>query len=54
MFVKQETRNNLQFHIKLKPELSDGKLTICSTSPDKPEEGSTQVMGLKIWLRMEY
>jgi hypothetical protein len=48
------TYNNRHFDVKLAPEFFDGKLIICITFPDKPEEGSKQVIGFKIWPRIGY
>jgi hypothetical protein len=36
------------------PEFFDAKLIICITFPDKPGEGSMQVIGFKIWLSIGY
>jgi hypothetical protein len=46
--------NNRNFDVKLAAEFFDDKLIICITFPDKPGEGSTQVIGFKICLRMGY
>jgi hypothetical protein len=46
--------NNRHFDDNLAPELFDAKLIICITLLDKPGEGSTQVTGFKIWLRIGY
>jgi hypothetical protein len=42
------------FDIKLAPEFFDAALIILVTFPDKPGEGSTQVMGFKIWPQIGY
>jgi hypothetical protein len=47
--VKRETYNNSHFDVQLAPELFDAKLTIYITFPDKSGEGSTQIIGFKIW-----
>jgi hypothetical protein len=52
--VKLEKYNNHHFDVKLVPEFSDAKFIICITFPDKPGEGSTQVIGFKILLRIGY
>jgi hypothetical protein len=46
--------NNHHFDVKLAPEFFDAKLIVCITFPDKPGEGSTQVIGFKIWARIGY
>jgi hypothetical protein len=46
--------NNRHFGVRVAPEFSDAKLIICITFPDKPEEGSTQVIGFKIWPPIRY
>jgi hypothetical protein len=46
--------NNHHFDVKLAPEFFGAKLIICITFPDKPEEGSAQVRGFKIWLQIGY
>jgi hypothetical protein len=37
-------------NVKLVPEFFDAKLIICITFPDKPGDGSMQVIGSKFWL----
>jgi hypothetical protein len=52
--LKKETYNNRHFDIKATPEFFDAKSIICITFPDKLREGSTQVIGFKIWPRIGY
>jgi hypothetical protein len=52
--VNRGTYNNRHFDVKLAPEFSDAKVTICIAFPDKPGEVSKQVIGFKIWPRMGY
>jgi hypothetical protein len=52
--VKWEKHNNHHSDVKLATEFFDFKLIICITSPDKPGEGSTQLIGFKIWPRIGY
>jgi hypothetical protein len=42
-------RNIRQFDGKVLPEFSDAEIGICITFPDKPGEGSTQVISFKFW-----
>jgi hypothetical protein len=39
---------------EVKREFFDAKLIICITFLDKPGEGSTQLIGFKIWPRIRY
>jgi hypothetical protein len=50
--VALETYNNRHFDVKLAPEFFDASFIICITFPDKPGEGSTQVIVFKIWRRI--
>jgi hypothetical protein len=52
--VKRETYKKHHFDVKLAPEFFDDKLIICITFPDKPGEGSTQVISFKILPRIRY
>jgi hypothetical protein len=46
--------NNHHFDVKLAPEFFDAKLIVCITFPDKPEQGSTRLIGFEIWPRIGY
>jgi hypothetical protein len=48
------TCTSRDFGVKVAPELFDAKFTICVTFPDKPGEGSIQVIGLNIYQQIGY